>query len=256
MSEAASCCIWCGEALKRPGASKCAGCGLWQQQAQCRVCGHPMPADATYCTECKYVRAVVYKNCRVCSARMPEDADRCNACSSFQDWRRHVPHSTTTLALLTALVTALSPALQQLSNVMNRHSDTSFIVSGATPQFITLTVANTGRSASLLRSFRLTFDGLPLEDVELRVILKDQEEGRMYIAPGTKVVHVRASGVAQTGRLTKLDIAKLLTIERTITLTVQIKESDDPANGPWTEVPAVIPAAFLRPYLLEAILDD
>jgi hypothetical protein len=48
------------------------------------------------------------KNCDVCSAWMPKSAIKCTKCDSFQGWRRSASLSSTTLALLTALVSVLA----------------------------------------------------------------------------------------------------------------------------------------------------
>jgi uncharacterized paraquat-inducible protein A len=48
------------------------------------------------------------KNCDVCFAWMPDSAIKCTKCDSFQGWRRGASLSSTTLALLTALISVLA----------------------------------------------------------------------------------------------------------------------------------------------------
>jgi hypothetical protein len=249
-------CIWCGSELKQQDARRCANCKSWQEQRQCGICGEPIARDASYCNACKSAQTVLYTNCVVCQARMPEDARRCNACSSFQDWRRHVSYSQSTLALLVALVSALGSLFLQMSNVLNRNSDTSFVVTGATSDIIVLAVANTGRSASVLQHFDLEFGKLPLASVELRVIPDDRNAGRTYIPPGSSIVHLQASGIELRGGETKERIRELLSSGREVTLTVSVKESDDRAEGPWTKVASRMPASFIREFILGRIADE
>jgi hypothetical protein len=48
------------------------------------------------------------RNCLVCSEQIAVDAKKCSHCGSFQGWRAYLSHGHTTLALLIALVSAVS----------------------------------------------------------------------------------------------------------------------------------------------------
>jgi hypothetical protein len=249
-------CIWCGSAL-RPKAARCTACKSWQDTRRCSVCREPVPSEAWQCNACKSLQSLLYKDCKVCRARIPEDAGRCNTCTSLQDWRRHLPFSQTVLALLVALLAVLSTALPHILNLFNRHSDTSFVVIASSRQNIALSIANTGRSASVLQRFDLEFGSLPLAPVALRVDPKDREQGNTYVAPGkTTMLRLFADGITRTGGHTKDQIGRLLTSAALVTVTVSIKESGDPGTGPWTEVTQKVPASFVREFVLEAIPDD
>jgi hypothetical protein len=54
--------------------------------------------------------------CRQCKNEIPDGAKLCSQCDSYQDWRGILPISSTALALLVALVTAISSALPVLSS--------------------------------------------------------------------------------------------------------------------------------------------
>jgi hypothetical protein len=253
---AAKPCIWCGAKQEDPNALRCASCHLWLERRQCGVCGEPISPDASYCNACKSLQTTLYKNCRVCQARLPKNADRCNACTSLQSWRRLVPVSQTTIAMLAALLSAMSALLPHVSDALHRNSDTSFIVTSATGDAIVLAVTNTGRSASVLQHFDLEFGKLPLEPVELRVIPEDRNSGKTYIPPGSSIVHLQASGINVRGGESKQRIRELLSLGRDVTLTVSIKESDDRAEGPWTKVASRMPASFIRDFILGRIADE
>jgi predicted nucleic acid-binding Zn ribbon protein len=220
-------CKWCGTALEKPDAKRCAKCDLWQGDGRCCVCKEPIPDDAKYC----------------------------NACKSFQSRWRYVSLGQATLALVTALLAVLSAVLPQVRDFLNRNSDTSFVVASCTRDVVLLSVANTGRSASVLQRFAMSFGDLPLETVPLRVVPEDREKGRTYIAPGTSILRLQAAGITRTRAVNKPQVAAMLTDARTVTLMVWIKESDDPAAGPWTKVPATVPASFVREFVLGRIPD-
>jgi hypothetical protein len=57
------------------------------------------------------------KPCALCGMEIPLGALKCSHCDSFQDWRKHLPFSSTVLSLLVALLSVLTvaaPALEKL----------------------------------------------------------------------------------------------------------------------------------------------
>jgi hypothetical protein len=140
----------------------------------CTTCGNIVRQDAKKCEHCNEVQ--YERQCAVCGANMPYRASYCNACKSYQNWRRHIGVSQTTLALLVALISMVTPMLKEISDFARRDSNTTVAFQSATEKEITVNVLNTGKSRSLLRRFRLVSgDHRILEDADLDVVANDSK---------------------------------------------------------------------------------
>src|SRR5262245_30296759 len=114
------------------------------KDGKCGVCGEPLNDGAIVCKGCKSSQPG--KECTVCKAVIPLTADYCNTCKFYQrGWLRWVTVSQVTLALLIALATTLSPAINALIYLWDYNSHTSAIVTFADAHFVTLYAWNTGR---------------------------------------------------------------------------------------------------------------
>lgn len=107
------------------------------------------------------------KPCQVCREPIPYDAGFCNNCKSYQDWRRYIPGSQVPLALLTALIAIITPAITAVSWLRHYQSNTSAVFVSAGPDKILVYVWNTGRNPSAVLKTRLLYTGAPLQDADL-----------------------------------------------------------------------------------------
>ena len=118
----------------------------------------------------------------------------------------------------------------------------------ANAQAITAHVVNSGPKSATLVGQRLRFGALPIEDAELRL----DKAVSATIAPGERDVKLTALELlpkcgADGHRPNKFEIEPLLD-QQTITLEVDVQESDDAPGRPSRRV-ATIPAARLKPFV-------
>lgn len=146
-------------------------------------------------------------------------------------------------ALLLALVLFGRPAVN-----LFRPSRTSIVSVGANAQAITVHMANRGPKSATIVGQRLKFGALPIEDAELRL---DRSQSAT-IAPGERDVKMTALTLTPEcdpdgNRPNNAEIEPLL-VQHTVTLEVDVRESDD-APGQTTRRIAPIPAARLKPFV-------
>jgi RNA polymerase subunit RPABC4/transcription elongation factor Spt4 len=61
------------------------------------------------------------KVCKTCGALMPSEALKCTKCDTIYGWRGYLSVSTTTLALITALISVSATAITPLLNALKSH---------------------------------------------------------------------------------------------------------------------------------------
>ena len=95
------------------------------------------------------------KACSSCALEIPAAARLCSHCKSYQDWRRFLSVSTTTLALLTALVSTGAASIATITSsawFADSEVNGRFVLD-ARP--ITLSIANTGNRPARIDSISL-----------------------------------------------------------------------------------------------------
>ena len=109
--------------------------------------------------------------CALCRNLMPEGARRCSKCLQYQTlWRRCVDISTTALACLSAIFSAIAVTVVWGNNILDRHSRTDVLFLAADATALRIAAANSGRRASLVREVALEFDkrvGIPKRRLDL-----------------------------------------------------------------------------------------
>jgi len=143
-------------------------------------------------------------------------------------------------AVLLALILFARPAVN-----LFRHSETSITDVTATEQAITARIKNRGPKNATLVGQRLKFGALPIEDVELHLAES------ATIAPGqhdVKMTAVHLEPKCRDGRLLNRAEIEALFDQYTITLEVDVRESDD-APGQKTLRTKTVPAANLKMFV-------
>lgn len=124
------------------------------------------------------------KHCTQCKSPMPTDARLCTKCNSYQDIRGWLPTSATVLAMLVALVTVTTSALQAAGRMWT--GSRSFVtlsnpvIQGTS---IYVTASNTGQSPGVITFASLSSDALP---------------GPVHMVPKTPADTFIASGTRQS----------------------------------------------------------
>lgn len=115
----------------------------------CRAAGLEPPA------------AVPSKRCRACGWPMPASASRCKECDGFQDWRRHLSFSATTLSLLVALVSVSAYAAPLLGKALSPPADdlhVQLVSCSNAEAVVQLAVSNLGERAGAVRTVTIQRD--------------------------------------------------------------------------------------------------
>lgn len=127
---------------------------------------------------------VPVNQCIACKLLIPKEANLCTHCDSYQDWRRFIPVSHTTLALLIALVTSFSSATIALYNTFHTPTSNAFISSidivGTT---LRVAVVNNGDAAAFISKIYITNRYLA---PATRVRFRDDAEA--IIPAGSKII--------------------------------------------------------------------
>jgi hypothetical protein len=97
--------------------------------------------------------------CSACRAVVPGGSHICPTCHASQGWRSFVSVSNTTLALLVALITVATPALNAgLPLLKSPGSDIDLVLESASPAEMTFVAKNSGRSGGVLRINNVSID--------------------------------------------------------------------------------------------------
>lgn len=241
-------CVMCARDLE-PGARRCTHCEAFQDVRQCPSCDMPTPRHSARCAYCHTVENG--KACRVCGASIGKKAIRCSECQSFQNWRRWVPASQVTLALLISLVSLGSATVPHIYRHYTNHSETHvrvlryepFLRKGAAfpePSIVVL-VMNTGKRPSLVKSALLQFDkkgpnaihatDATLEVADQDVVVKPDEPMQLHFTGGM---------LGRRDGKTKKDVLDEVQEGRRATLVVTVEETN--RNGKQFDAP--VPHTF------------
>jgi len=93
--------------------------------------------------------------CVVCCSQMHPSAKKCVECSSYQDWRKHIAWSSTTLALIVAIFSSLTALLQVLYNDKKEYSQITPSIQSVNNGRIVLNIINTGQRPGTILSARM-----------------------------------------------------------------------------------------------------
>lgn len=124
--------------------------------------------------------------CIQCRLAVPLGAKLCHHCKSHQDWRRHLPVSTSVLALLIALLSVGSNTLPPLIGLA-RSPRSSLILSNPIIRGndIYLVASNLGDRPAVLEKAYLTgpIEGIPEAEI--------QHPNQSFVAPGSRQIGYR-----------------------------------------------------------------
>lgn len=132
------------------------------------------------------------KSCVICGSAINLGAIKCVECGSFQDWRRHLSWSNTTLALVVAIITSATALFQALFGGDEIGSNLATSVQAAKDNQFIVNVVNSGdRPATLISAQlgiiekeenmdeerRLLSGYLPLYPIDLNFVYRDGQSG-------------------------------------------------------------------------------
>jgi hypothetical protein len=223
-------CVVCAEPL-HPSALKCTKCDAFQDVRSCPSCGLPTARHAARCAYCNdYLDG---RNCWLCGSSMPGKAVRCADCSTFQNWRRLIPTSQVTLALILSIISVISAIAPPVVRHYSNHSETYVRVlgpgkfKGDRPEedlTIRVLVLNNGKRASFVKSASLTFDKtIHADDTELEV--KNPDDA--LVAPEkSATLHFSVASVGRHGQKKKQDVLDEVLAGGEVTIKVTVEETD------------------------------
>lgn len=160
--------------------------------------------------------------CKVCKQKIIEKAIKCIHCDSFQDWRRYLSISNTSLALLAALFSAISVSISSIASVITPRNHTIYAtfnslgggVEGQKEKRLAFYIWNEGKEPGGIHEVSLTYNlknGNPVK-IKLysdanskRDLLKYEEHGEIFLKAFDEDVK----------NLLKLDMNDLLKISGT-----------------------------------------
>jgi hypothetical protein len=171
------------------------------------------------------------KTCAECGVGI-DSGTYCGRCVKSRRLRTSLTQWQTILALVSGLAaviaTGLIPAVRYIAD---RNSSTSFLVTGADAVYIHVWLANTGRQPSILRGYRLVFDGgLPIENQQMQLGHDDEQAGKNVIPPG-QTVQIALVVKGLRPKTTQRAVIEKLIASAEVKLEIEVKESDDPQTG-------------------------
>lgn len=134
------------------------------EKTNCVACDSEIPGDADTCSICTFKQTPTF--CVNCKKRIPVSAKLCSVCKTYQRWWRFLSEFTTALPAV-ALAAMVSGVWTAGTYLYDRNSHTNFKFISANANVVYLTVWNTGQKPSALLGGRLSFGGLPIDDVAL-----------------------------------------------------------------------------------------
>lgn len=136
------------------------------------------------------------KDCRECAAEIPANARLCKECKSYQDWRRYLVFSQTTLVLLVAMfsvIAAASPHLAKLTPYNSRLTGTFVDFRKGRSVFL---VSNDGRAPGIAVDGTLSFETGPSGETTSFTLSLGSDEQTIVSAGDTRLVSVANEGAA------------------------------------------------------------
>lgn len=190
--------------------------------------------------------------CATCASDLDRHAQKCLKCDTWQNWRRFVPASQLTIALLISLISVISAVVPPTLGYLANRSHTYVRILGerelqaaqnAYPQkAILVLVANNGKRPSLVKSASISFEGINAAPTELVIHEADQK----LVSPEKQVLfHLTTDEVARTKAVSSAPVYA--------TITVTVEETDVRGNlveaAPEHRVAATIIADWMERYV-------
>jgi len=91
-----------------------------------------------------------YDVCRTCHEKINKGAKKCIKCDSFQDWRRYVGVSTTSLSLFVALLSVLSLFITVIDDVWVEDENITISVIDENSGFLKFAISNSGEKSAVI----------------------------------------------------------------------------------------------------------
>ncbi len=192
------------------------------------------------------------KSCRVCREEILPKALRCNKCQRYQSgWRYYGEVSTTTLATISAICSAVAAGLAWASGIIVRDSETTIAFLSATESVITITATNGGERPYIIRDIWLQFDDVPIKKAALETYRTDDgtAESNAVPATGSATINYTARGLARTVPVAQLESNVATRRESFATLIIHVQESDD-TKARLTELTERIPIHRIEDFIL------
>ncbi|HVR37584.1 MAG TPA: hypothetical protein VMU84_00700 [Thermoanaerobaculia bacterium] len=233
-------CVICAEPLST-GALRCNKCESFQRVRHCNSCGLPTPTFEARCIHCRDIPDG--RKCRHCSASIPEKAFRCNDCGTFQNWRRWIPASEVTLALILSIISVLSAIIPPVVNYLSNQSETYTHVVGTgkigEEPTIRVLVTNSGKRSSYVKSGRILFDRkddktrIDAVDTDLNVQNRDEA----LIPPGEHaIIHLSADSVGRLNGKTRDQVLTQVNAGGEVAVRLVVEETG-PDGDPFDSKP-------------------
>lgn len=125
-------------------------------------------------------------SCALCKEPIPRGAKVCKVCKAYQNsWPRRLLLAGTMAPQVVAVLAIVSNILL-ISTLLDTESHTDFRVASADNTEIHLRIWNSGKKASSLLSFQLTFDDVDVGPVVL-MVNPDDEDKVSVIEPGNPI---------------------------------------------------------------------
>lgn len=138
------------------------------------------------------------KSCRECGAQIPSHAKVCKECKSYQDWRRYLVFSQTTLVLLVALFSVIASASPQIVKLLTPYNSrlTGTFVDFRKGRSVFL-LSNDGRAPGTAVDGTLTFETGPSEEETTGFTLSLSSDEQTIVPPGeSKLVSISNEGAS------------------------------------------------------------
>lgn len=135
------------------------------------------------------------KSCRECAAQVPANAKICKECKSYQDWRRYLVFSQTTLVLLVALfsvIAAASPHMVKLLTPYNSRLTGTFVDFRKGRSVFLL--SNDGRAPGTAVDGTLAFESRPSEETTGFTLSLSSDEQTIIPSGETRLVSISNEG--------------------------------------------------------------
>lgn len=170
--------------------------------------------------------------CVICASEIDRTAQKCLKCETWQNWKRFVPASQLTIALLLSLISVTSavvpPALGYLTN--RSHTYVRILGEGelktdadAYPQkAILLLVANNGRRPSIVKSASISFENINAAPTDLEI---HEAEKKLVLPEQQLLFHLTADQIARTSAPAGIAASPVYA-----TITVTVEETDIRGN--------------------------
>jgi len=155
-------------------------------------------------------------------------------------WKHHFATYKEIIAAVGGIFGLISSLYFGLPYVLHRNSHIEFEATGSDENHVYVKVSNTGLKPAMLLAYRLVFDDLPKKEITLGLSHADTSAENSIIAPGATKISITTllpaeieAEALQGKQYTDSELAALLRKKYravSITLEIDVRESDDPGN--------------------------